>query len=240
MSTTAVTAGQVMDLAAALLNDSAQSQFTYAVQLPYLRMACEVLSNECQINNIPSTQQTAAVIDLTAGQNRIVPVTDPDGTLPKYPYDLVEIQQLWERTSGSSMSFMPMTKADYIPHYLEIDPPTSILGVWSWLSQEIRFNEYGASVDIEIKMDYIKTLFPATITANSVIGIIGCLDFLTYQTAGLIAKYSGENQTRADALLEEASQKLWTLLGIGTKGRQSIAVRRRPFMQAYKSQNSNW
>ncbi len=240
MSTTAVTASQVMDLSAALLNDTARSQFTYAVQIPYLNMACEELSNECQINNIPSTQQQAAAITVVAGQNRIVPVTDPDGTLPKYPYDLIEIQQLWERQAGTGMEFMPMTKFDYIPHWWESDPPTSNLECWAWLSQEIRFGAFGATTDIEVKIDYIKTLFPSTITPNTVIGIIGCLDFLSYKTAGLIAKYSGENPTRADSLLEDANQKLWTLLGIGTKGRQSIAIRRRPFMAAYKNQQTDW
>lgn len=229
-----------MNLSAALLNDAARTNYTYAVQLPYLNMACEELSNECQINNIPVIQEQSEVILVTAGQNRIVPVTDPDGTLPKYPSDLIEIQQLWEQQTGTSEEFIPMTKFDYIPHWWETDPPTSDLECWAWLSQEIRFGKFGATADTNVKIDYIKALFPSTITENTVIGIINSQEFLSYKTAGLIAKYSGENPTRADALLEDANQKLWTLLGIGTKGRQSIAIRRRPFMSNYRNSTRNW
>ena len=44
MSTTAVSAGQIMDRVANLLNDPNKTDYTYNVMLPYLNMAIEEFS----------------------------------------------------------------------------------------------------------------------------------------------------------------------------------------------------
>lgn len=240
MSTTGTTASQVLDNVAAMMNDVAKSIFTNAVQLPYLNIAAGELEEWCQLNNIPVSNETSTIIEVAAGDNMIVAIENPDASLPKYPSDLIEIQQLWERTTDTENAFTPMAKFEYIPHWWETDPPTSSLSAWAWINQEIRFSTNGATADNDVKIDYVKTLFPQTITANTTIGIINSLSFLSYRTASLLAQYIGENQSRAAELKEEANQALDRMLGIGIKGRQSIPVRRRPFMSNYKNRISDW
>lgn len=240
MTTTGTTAGNVLDAAAALMNDVAKSIFTNAAQLPYLNIACNELQEWCEVNNIPVSQETSAIIEVTAGNNKIVNIENPDATLPKYPSDLIDIQQIWERTTDTEDQFTPLVKFDYIPHWWETDPPTSSLSCWAWVNQEIRFGINGATADNDIKLDYIKTLFPSTITANTTIGIINSVTFLSYRTASLLAQYIGENPTRAEELRGQADISLDRMLTIGTKGRQSIPTRRRPFMGNYKSRLSDW
>lgn len=240
MTTTGTTAGNVLDAAAALMNDVAKSIFSNAAQLPYLNIACNELQEWCEVNNIPVSQETSAVIEVTAGNNKIVAIENPDATLPKYPSDLIDIQQIWERTTDTENEFTPLVKFDYIPHWWETDPPTSSLSCWAWLNQEIRFGANGATADNDIKLDYIKTLFPSTITANTTIGIINSVTFLSYRTASLLAQYIGENPTRAEELRAQADVSLDRMLTIGTKGRQAIPIRRRPFMANYKNRNSDW
>lgn len=240
MATTSTTASEVMDMAAALLNDQARSIYTYATQLPYVNIAGRELEEWCELNNIPSTSQTSAVIEVEAGENRIVPVTDPAMLYPTYPSDLVEIQQIWSRATGTDQEYTPLTKFEYIPHWWETQPATSNLECWAWLNQEIRFGEYGATIDNDVKIDYIKTLFPQTLTENSTIGIINSLSFLGYRTASLIAQYIGENESRAGELRAQADVALDRLLGIGIKGKQSISIRRRPFMASYKNRTMDW
>ena len=241
MSSTGTTASTVLDAAAALMNDVAKSIFSNAAQLPYLNIACNELQEWCEVNNIPVSQETSAIIEVSAGDNKIVSVDDPDAaTLPNYPSDLIDIQQIWERTTDTENEFTPVTKFDYIPHWWETDPPTSSLECWAWLNQQIRFGHNGATADNDVKLDYIKTLFPQTITANTTIGIINSSSFLSYRLASLLAQYIGENPTRAEELRAQADVSLDRMLTIGTKGRQSIPIRRRPFMANYKSRISDW
>lgn len=240
MSTTDTTASEVISAAAALMNDAAQSVYGNAECLPYLKIACDELQEQCQLYNIPSTNKTSAVIDVDAGINRITSVDDPTAGIPHYPYDLVEIQQLWYQQEGFDGSFIPMTKFEFIPHYWETDPPVDSLLTWAWIDQEIRFPEAGSNLDSQIKIDYIKTLFPQPITANTVLGIINSKTFLSYRTAALLSSFSGENNTRAEELNMNAALAMDRLLGIGVKGKQSITTRRRPFMASYKSRLKDW
>ena len=49
------------------------------------------------------------------------------------------------------------------------------------------------------------------------------------------AKYIGENPARSDELNALAMVGKDRVIGISTKGRQSITTRRRPFRQGFKS-----
>jgi len=240
MSTTDTTAAQVMAASAALLNDAAQSEYNDVVCLPYLKIACDELQEQCQLFNIPSTNETSAVISVNSGVNRVTSVDDPTAGIPHYPYDLVEIQQLWERLANIEDQFIPMTKFEFIPHQWEFSPPIEQLLAWAWINQEIRFSNAGSNQNNEIKIDYIKTLFPQPITSNTVLGIINSKTFLSYRTAALLSSFSGENPSRAEELNMNAALAMDRLLGVGVKGKQSITTRRRPFMASYKSRMRGW
>lgn len=229
MATTSLTAALVMDRSASLMNDTAKTVYTYVAQLPYLNMAADELEEAFELNNIPITNETSAVINVDIG----VVIIGPVGiTIPFYPTNLIEIQQIWERLQGSTDPFIPMTRKEFLPHTLD-DLPIDSLVYWIFQNQRIKF--IGALTDREIKLDYIKALIPEELIATSSIGIINARSFLYFRTAALCSQFIGENKTRADELNNFAMLALDRSMGISTKGRQAITTRRRPFMAAYKS-----
>src|SRR5688572_30069420 len=99
----------MMTNVAALLNDQVQSVFTTTVQLPYFNMALNELRTAFEQHNIAYMNETANV-NVTAGQTGI-----GDTGQSALPTGLVEIQELFERTQGSSESFSPMTRVEFLP-----------------------------------------------------------------------------------------------------------------------------
>lgn len=223
-----------MDISASLMNDSAKQTYTYAAQAPYLRIALQELRELFELNNIPVTQQvTSPIITLNAGVTTIVFGAAGTPAAPKLPDDLVEPAQLWERAFGID-PYVPMTKRDYLPHQLE--------GVQS--NQFIYYVWQGQSIQVlpsvqknDIKMDYIRQLFPdagATVDQGTTINVINAQTFLEYRTASLLAEFIERNITSAQALGAYAVLALDRATGIGVKGKQNIFTRRRPFRSGYK------
>jgi len=233
-STTDLTAAQVMDRSASLMNDTAKTVYTYVAQLPYLNMAVDELQEIFELNNIPVTNQTQSPpITVAAGIIVINPLIGyPPNTAPNYPIDLVDIQGLYERLAGSTEPFIPMTQREFLPHSLD-NLPTESLGYWIWQDQRIKF--IGSSIAREVKIDYIKKIFPDELVSSSAIGIINARGFLYYRTAALCSQFIGENSSRASELNTFATLALDRITGIGIKGKQAIMTRRRPFMATYKS-----
>jgi hypothetical protein len=242
MGSTSLTAANVMDKAASLMNDTAKTVYTYAAQMPYLNMALNELEEHFQLNNIPVTNQTSVPITVLAGITTIPPFDgvgvegEPPlgGTVPPivtYPQDLVEIQGIYERLAGTTNPFIPLVKREFLPHPID-DLPTESLQYWIWENQVIKF--IGATTDREVKLDYIRTIFPEVTNQAAVIGVINAKTFLFYRTAALCTQFIGENQSRATELNNFAVLALDRVTGIGTKAKQSITTRRKPFMAAYK------
>ena len=221
-----------MDRSASLMNDTARVTYTYTAQLPYLNMAFDELQEAFELNNIPVTNETSAVITVPIGTIVIGPV---DGigasSAPNYPSDLVEIQGLYERLAGSNEPFVPMTQREFLPHAID-NLATEALQYWIFQNQRIEL--IGALTAREVKIDYIKKVFSDAIAESSVIGVINARGFLYYRTAALCAQFIAENKTRADELNNFAQIAMDKVIGIGVKGKQSIMTRRRPFMSAYK------
>lgn len=218
-------ASEVMDRAAALLNDTALTVFPYAAQIPHLNIALDELQESLEQNNVGVTNSTSSIFIITAGAIDI-----GGSTGPALPTDLIEIQQLFERDSGTSEDFIGMTRTEFLPQYTVL---TDWLIYWSWQNQIIRF--IGATSNRDVKIEYVANNLTPVTSANSVINIINAKSFLAYRTAALCAEYIGENKSRADDLNVNASLAIDRMLGINTKGKQSISIRRRPFMSAYKS-----
>jgi hypothetical protein len=231
--TTGVVVSDVLDLSASLMNDSGKQVFTYAAQLPYFNIALQDLQTKLELNEIGVTELTATSITVNAG---VTAITANTTTGPQYPTDLIEIQQLWERLHGSSDPFVPMFKRDYLPHYLDNIPVTDLI-YWAWLNQEIQF--IGATTPRDVKLDYIRQYFANTVsTTTATIDIINSRTFLMYRTASLIARYIGENPTRADSLNGEAGDAMETLLSLNVKGKQDVQIRRKPFLGGYKMRST--
>lgn len=232
MSTSSYTAADVMDKAAALMNDAAKTSYTYAAMLPYLNMALDELQNEYQLDNIPLYNAVSAIISIPVGTTAINAVDGPGGgAAPNLPADIVEIQGLYERLTGSNDPFIPMVHRDFLPHALD-GLPTEALQYWSYLGQTIQF--IGATTPRDVKMDYLKSIITTDVVQATIIGILSAKPFLYYRTAALCSQFIGENKTRADELNANAIISKDAAIGIGVKGRQDITTRRRPFMSAYK------
>lgn len=217
-------AGDIFNDSAALLNDVAKDVFDNNVQMPYLNIALAELQEMCELNNIPITNETSASIKVLAGT-----ATKISGA--SLPSGLVEVQELHERTWGSSESYVPMTRCnDYLPKLTTL---SQFLTYWAWMEQEIRF--IGSTSDREVLIDYIQSIFTTVTTANTTIAMINSRTFLGYRTAGLCARFKFENATRADQLDAMALAAIDRSLGISVKGKQSIVARRRPFMFGVKT-----
>ena len=82
MSTTSLIAGDVMDRAAALMNDAAKTDYTYVAQLPYLNMAIDELVESLEESNNSPTNKTSSAITVAVGENMITPAEH--ATAPKH------------------------------------------------------------------------------------------------------------------------------------------------------------
>src|SRR5262245_53737839 len=132
-STSTLTAGQVMDRAAALMNDPAKTDYTYSAQLPYLNMAIDELMESLEESNASPSNQTSSPIVVAIGKNKLTPPEDAD--TPHYPYDLVEIQEVGERLSGTTDPFLPLGRREFLDRF----PATNSLLFWYWEDQYIKF-----------------------------------------------------------------------------------------------------
>lgn len=229
MSTTSLTAGEVMDRAAALMNDPAKTDYTFLAQLPYLNMAIDELVESLEESNSSPTNQTSATITIPMGSNMITPLEHP--TIPHYPMDLVEIQEVGERATGTQDPFVPLGKREFLQAY----PPNQSLLFWVWEDQIIKFNPNGALSNRDIQLRYVRMAISQALSEISVIGTINARSYLAYKTASLCSMFIGENETRAGILATEAERALERLTGINNKGRQQIMTRHRPFRAAWKA-----
>lgn len=222
-----ITSGSIMDRAAALNNDPAKTAYTYTKQLPFLNSALQELQEEFELNDIPVTRDIDTVLTIPANTGEI-----SFSSTPSLPSDLVEPKLLWERPSGID-PYVPMSRVDYLPQQLAgVEIPQFIWYVWE--DQKIRV--LPASQDNDIKINYTKFLFGqlSNTSGTDTISVINSRGFLEYRTGALIASLLAENPTRAQELNSAAGIALQRIEGIGTKGRQAINIRRRPFRAGWK------
>lgn len=218
---------------AALLNDTDRAVYTDVVELPYLNLARMELEEIFELNSIPVTNETSAVIVVPSGVTTVGFGIVANSPQPKLPDNLVEIRELWESNSGQNV-FIPMTKLEFITG-IDIDnTPVSFFRFWSWQDQEIRLPN--ALVPIDIKLDYIQSLFTFLYVSDlNSRNLIRNTDlFFQYRTAGLCAEFIMHDEGRAQALNGNAASSLANSLGISVKGTQSITTRRRPFRAGFK------
>lgn len=224
------TYAQVLSDAAALLNDVSRQEFTDAVLLPYLNMSMRELEEIYELNNIPSTNETSAKLDVPANTVAIAFTGGP----PVLPADLIEIRRLWCSQDGSN-KWIPVDKREYLTQdSLPGSSTSQFFSVWAWMEQEIRL--IASSVALDLKIDYIKYLF-ARLAIGDITGNVSVLNghnTLMYRTAGLAAEFVAENKTRADQLNAFAVTSLNVNLGISTKAKQGMVFRRRPFRFSWR------
>jgi hypothetical protein len=228
VATPDILAGTIMDSAAALLNDAQKQVYTYAAQIPYLKIALKELREWMELSNAPITDKVTTILNIPAGT-----LVVGFATTPALPVDLIEIQELWERQADSeSEAWVPMVRKEFLPHYLD-GQDTNRFQIWAWNNNQIEL--LASNIENDLKLDYIRTLFTSVVDQNSTIGMINCDSFLHYRIAALCAEFTGENMTRAQSLNQQAQSALDRLVGIDSKGKQQISTRHRPFRATFKS-----
>jgi hypothetical protein len=223
------TPAEIIDTVASLQNDTEQQVYTDEACLPYLNIALRRLQEKFQVNDIPVTKEVSAVIEIDAGVSEV-----GFSTAPPLPTGLVEIKQLWESPRDLEQ-WVPMSKRDFIPHYLENGTLISQFLLWAWIDQKIIV--IPSNADNDLKLDYVKKLFTTLTIAdiNIDIDVINVQSFLEFKTAAFCAMFIGEDSVRAGVLDGQADDALEDSMGISIKGRQPIIFRRRPFRATYKS-----
>lgn len=220
-----------MGQSAALMNDQSRDVYDDDTVLPYLNLARQQLKQTFELNNVPVTNTTSAVIPTEAGDTEIGFGTTPPLVLPS---DLVEIEQLWESLEDQD-TWVPMVKREFLTQdILPNNTPISYFRVWTWQQQQIRLLPITGNNDI--KIDYIADMFPLVRISeiNEQNEILNTDLYFQFQAAGLCSEFIEENLVRANGLYSKADNALQQSLGISTKGRQSIFTRRRPFRASYK------
>src|SRR6266851_4896674 len=119
------TPSEIITTVASLMNDYTQSQYTNTACLPFFNLALDELQELFELNGIPITNNTSAIITLAAGIN----ILGID-TTPALPSDFIETQQLWESPTGLN-KWTPMIKKEFIPHYLEDGTTISQFLIWA-------------------------------------------------------------------------------------------------------------
>lgn len=230
-----MTPAEVMESIAALMNDTQRVTYTDEACLPYLNIAMQDLQEIFEQNNITYSNASSSAITVPAGVTTIARTGGP----PQFPSNLIEIRQLWERPTGID-PYIPMTRKEYLPHNLEGTPISQFL-MWAWLNDTIKV--LPANQVIDLKMDYVANMFNLPISIDAINGVLpfeNCKQFLSFRGASLCSIYIGENETRAQMLAQDANIALERVLGIWSKGKQSIITRRRPFRSGFKNRGGWW
>lgn len=220
MSTVNLVAYQVIDMVASLMNDTAKTDYTYDVVLPYLNMAIAELNEHLEEGNVAITNQVSLPIPVKIGQGNII----------NLPWDLVEVQEVAERQFGSDDLFRPLPRKEFTINL----PPSNSLLFWAWIDQSVRFNPNGALSVMEVQLKYIRRPFKPAQEIQTIIGTVNAASFLMYKTAALCSMFIGENETRSGVLNEQAELALERIEGISNKAKQQIMTRHRPFRAAFK------
>lgn len=212
-------AGEIMDSAAALMNDVAKQIYGYPEQLPYLKLALKDFRELAQQHDFAVTNITSAEIVVPAGTVNIGFFTSP-----ALPSDLVEIQDLWQ-SSTSGGAYTLLSKTELLDEGNNV--ATAGFVQWAWQGNKIVVNP--STTPVYLKLGYISTLFQNVTDQNSDLGVINADSFLHYRTAGLLARYCEENKERADDLDNSAGLAFDKVLSIEVKSGQLSPVRHRPF-----------
>lgn len=202
-------ASEVMDSAAAVLNDANRTVYDYATQLPYLRLALQELQETFELNSLPVTEFSSAAIPVKAG---VVELEFNAVGSMRLPDNLIEIQGISEWTNSF---WSPIPRANYV-----------------WKGSKLYLTEY--NLDREIKIDYIGSLFPKFLRSDTILPVQNAFGYLSYKTAELISDQIEHNMERAQTNGGRALASLDRINGITVKTKQNVMARRRPFRAAYR------
>lgn len=209
-----VTAGSIMALAAARLNDASQNTYTDEVLFPFLVMAYQELQAECDANDISMIKDILASTNVDEGETELEP-----------PDDLVAPIALYERARGSTSEndWAKMIQKEWEPN---IERSSSLL-YWTWREGVFKF--VGATTDREVRIRYLRDLDALVDENSNIANVANARLFLQYRTAAMAASDILKIEKITNRLEAQADKWLAKTLGVEVKNNQSFVTTRRPF-----------
>lgn len=209
-----VTAGDILALAAARLNDKDQNTYTDDVLFPFLVMAYQELQAECDANGISIVKDILASTDVAEGETTL-----------EAPDDLIAPIALYERAEGSTSEsdWVKMKQKEWEPNLA----PSSSLFYWIWREGEFKF--VGATTDREVKIRYLRDLDALVDDSSNIARVANARLFLQYRTAAMCASDIMKIEKVTNRLEAQADRWLQSTLCVETKNNQGFVTTRRPF-----------
>jgi hypothetical protein len=186
-------AEDALNLARALVNDSAGAVFTDTLLMPFLNSAYRGLQRELAESGVSVlAEQQDLELDLDPSTG-VTPTQISDVSSPQLPTDCLAPHMLWERaTANTTDVFVPMGKFTSGGSMLNLQPST-YLRLWEW--REDKVNLIGATQSITVRIRYEKVL-PLLTLGTDPVQIRSATDPLAFATAALAARSRGARWRR--------------------------------------------
>ncbi len=218
-------AEDALDLARALVNDSAGVVFTDTLLMPLLNSAYRGLQRELAENGVSVLAEQQDIDLELAGTTGVTNTEISDVSSPQLPTDCLMPHMLWERaTPNTADVFVPMEKFTSGGGMLNLQPST-YLRLWEW--REDKINLIGATQAITVRVRYEKVLPELTLGTDPV-QIRSSSDALAFATAALAARSRGARALAAD-LLGAAQTAAESLIERYVRPEQLKGRRRKPY-----------
>jgi len=218
-------AEDALNLARALMNDTAGAVFTDALLMPLLNSAYRGLQRELAENGVSvliEQQDLDLELDPTTG---VTNIEISDASDPQLPSDCLMPHMLWERaTPNATDVFVPMEKFTSGGSMLNLQP-SMYLRLWEW--REDKINLIGATQAMTVRIRYEKVL-PELTLGTDPIQIRASTDPLAFATAALAARSRGARALAQD-LLATAQMATENLIERYVRPEQLKGRRRRPY-----------
>jgi hypothetical protein len=218
-------AEDALNLARALMNDTAGTVFTDTLLMPLLNSAYRGLQQELAENGVSvliEQQDIDLELDTTTGTTN---TEISDASSPQLPSDCLMPHMLWERASPNTADvFVPMEKFMSGGSMLNLQP-SMYLRLWEW--REDKINLIGATQAITVRVRYEKVL-PELTLGTDPIQIRSSTDPLAFATAALAARSRGARALAQD-LLGTAQMATENLIERYVRPEQTKGRRRRPY-----------
>ena len=218
-------AEDALNLARALVNDSAGVVFTDTLLMPLLNSAYRGLQRELAENSV-SVLAEQQDLDLEPNSGTGITNTEiSDVSSPQLPTDCLAPHMLWERvTANTADVFMPMEKFTSGGGMLNLQP-SMYLRLWEW--REDKINLIGATQAITVRVRYEKVL-PLLTVGTDPVQIRSATDPLAFATAALAARSRGARALAQD-LLGTAQMATENLIERYVRPEQQKGRRRMPY-----------
>jgi hypothetical protein len=209
-------ASEIMDEAAALMNDAGKLTWGYTQLLPYLKRAYGTLELHLFLNGVRDLKEVSAIIPV----NALAPTID-------IPNDFVQAISVEERAQGSPDAFQLTTESDW-----EVDFKSDAICYWNWREDSLKINS--PNIPREVRLRYRKGLQPI-IGEGSNITILLSKGYLSAKCAANASAFGASNVERASILNTEASECLNLVINSEIRNQQGVRFKRRPYGHARRA-----